>query len=144
MVGSVNRTPCLGAEERDMKIRSFILLMLIAAIWGCGSRVERTLPTKLIGIWETRDSRFDGRSFEITEDMIIFSNRHQDFIERNRIITIKKSNEKDKTEYQILYKNHNGDEYQFSFYYRNNNGQGSINLKNRDDIKWTRKKISSS
>lgn len=127
-----------------MKIRSFILLMLIAAISGCGSRVERTLPTKLIGIWETRDSRFDGRSFEITEDMIIFSNRHQDFIERNRIITIKKSNEKDKTEYQILYKNHNGDEYQFSFYYINNNGQGSINIKNRDDIKWTRKETSSS
>jgi hypothetical protein len=122
-----------------MKRKVTILLILALFLSGCSSWKEEPFPQDLIGRWETDEPRYDGCSFEITKNQIIFSNIHENYIDINTIKGIEKTVEDDKILYHIDYENNEGLEYKFSLVYMNKGGRDVIHYKNQKEVKWVKK-----
>jgi len=115
---------------------TWILIVLIAAI-GSGMFYccrETAVPDDLIGVWETPDSTYADRFFEIKKDLIIFKTGGP-AIDLGNILKIIKMDHEEKTLYTIYYNTDEGVDLQFSFYYEPLDG-GKILLKNQQEIVW--------
>ena len=122
----------------SIRLKGFVLCVVVTALFGCQILADKTVPEELVGEWETSAPRYMDSTFVLKDEMIIFTNG-LDYINVNSITDIKQSPDKDKTLYDIYFKNKEGLKYQRSFYYFKGQNGGMIRFKNQMDVKWTKK-----
>jgi len=124
------------------RVLVIIIYLIVLSTCQCGRKT--TVPEDLIGVWETAAPTYADRFFEIRINEIIFGTGEEKF-DTYPITKIKTEKESEEQEmlYILCYKNIEGQEYKFSFYYDPAN-QGTIRLKNQQEMVWTKKPILSS
>lgn len=111
-----------------------ILLAICLLLWNGCQPGNKSTPDDLIGVWKTTDSRYAGRSFELTKDHIIFGTG-ENSASFHPIAEIQKLPQAGANLYTIIYVNQEGQKYKFSFFYNSDSG-GVIWFKNQNDIRW--------
>jgi hypothetical protein len=115
----------------------FILFMIAFLGFQCGKSL--TVPDHLIGVWNTTDTRYADRPFEIRREEIIFHTGGGNFNTfRIKKIEVESAPQKGDNLYIIHYTISEGKVYKFSFYY-NPTGNGKIIYKNQPEMVWTKK-----
>jgi len=107
---------------------------------GCSSNEIKNPPPEVLGHWETADSKFEGFSFELSNEAITFTdlNAQENEVEYYLIQKWTKDlDQNQKVYYTVYYKNKEGLELPFAFFY-DPSGGGIIRLKNQKTIVWTR------
>ena len=120
-----------------MRSKGILLALVIStSIFGSQCRESRTVPSELVGVWETPAPKYKDCYFELTENLIIFANEaHLEKKDVNLISRIEKIHKGKRILYTIHYENKEGQEYKFSFYYDPSKG-GAIKFKNQLRIEW--------
>jgi len=102
---------------------------------GChpyfGDRLER-----VIGVWETTDPRYAGKSFEITRENELLLGLGELGVERCSIDEAEVAGGPARLEYRITYSTPEGDEALFAFLVDPNE---VIRLRNQDEVLWKRR-----
>jgi hypothetical protein len=115
----------------------FILFMIPFLGFQCGKSL--TVPDHLIGVWETTDTSYADKPFEIRREEVIFHTGGDNFDTYPiKKIEVESAPQKPGNLYIIHYKILEGKVYKFSFYY-NQTGKGEIIYKNQPEIVWTKK-----
>src|SRR4030042_3127838 len=128
-----------------MKLKGVLVIIIyLIVLPTCQCGEKKAVPEDLIGVWETAAPTYADRFFEIRINEIIFGTGEEKF-DTYPITKIKTEKESEEQEmlYILCYKNIEGQEYKFSFYYDPAN-QGTIRLKNQQEMVWTKKPILSS
>ena len=123
-----------------MKMRwIFLVGFVLFSGLGCSSNEIKALPQELLGEWETTAPKYEGFTFQLTQEMIAFMDSNaENGIEACIIQKRTKDVDKDNKEiYTIYYKNNEDLEFKFALYYEPSGG-GRIILKNQKGIVWTR------
>ncbi|UCF92817.1 MAG: hypothetical protein JSW39_01275 [Desulfobacterales bacterium] len=111
-----------------------VLLLAALFLWRSGASDE--LPHGVWGHWETTDSRYQDRFFEVSHATLAFGTGRGG-VERYSIAGVEKASEGNGSHYTIHYNDEEGSDYKISFYYDPTNG-GAIRFKNQKQIRWTR------
>jgi len=122
----------------SIRLKVFVLCVVVTALFGCQIWADKTVPEEVSGVWETSAPRYVDSTFELKDEMIIFTNG-MTYVNVNFITDIKQSPEKDKTLFVIYFENKEGLEYQRSFYYYKGQNGGMIRFKNQMNVEWTKK-----
>ncbi len=123
-----------------MERKTIIMIILVFfVLLGCQANVNRDVPDAIVGVWDTSDSRYVDRSFEITKNSIICEQGggYFDFVSFP-IKKKKKTTRNATTLYTVTYFNSEGLKYEFSFYYTLANG-GVIRFKNQKNLVWKKR-----
>ena len=120
-----------------MKAKNVLLaLSIFTMFFGCQFEQPTTLPKDVMGEWKTSASEYNGRSFELTNDFIVFvSGDYLENIDVNFVRKIEQTQQGKATLYTIYYEDIEDREYRFAFYYDPSEG-GVIRLKNKSQFAW--------
>ena len=121
-----------------MKLKWIIAVgfcVLLAVIVTPRFFVNRDLPQKLHGVWETNATEYDDRHFLLGKNAIGFGTGDEEF-DWYVITRVDKTVRRDKTLYTLEYKVENGTVFKRSLYYESANG-GIIKFENQANIAWT-------
>jgi hypothetical protein len=124
-----------------MKIKGILVALILFMISFLGFQCGKSLnvPDHIIGVWETADTRYADRPFEITREEIIFHTGGSSFnTYRIKKVEVGKAPQQGTNLYIIHYKILEGKVYKLSLYY-NQTGKGEIVYKNRPEMVWTKK-----
>lgn len=124
----------------EMK-RILLLLSIILAVSGCGSKSAETLLSEFKGVWKTTAPQYADRFWEIRGNEIIFGTGGESFTSHT-VFRVKEVVRDGKSLYTIFYSNPEGQEYGLSFYYHPGRDGGTIKFKNQQQMEWTRESIS--
>jgi hypothetical protein len=118
-----------------------IFLAIFMSLLACQAG-EQTIPSELLGVWETSAPKYKDCFFEIGKGTIIFVNKAlpEPSIDSNIISRTEIGSEDEETLYTIYYNKIGEEEYQFSFYYYPQDGC-SIRFKNQKDIEWQKSDV---
>ena len=97
--------------------------------------------SRLSGIWETTEPRYEGCYFEIRDDLIVFHNGLL-YSNKNKIMKVKGVTDKGVGRYDIRYEDLDGAEYTLSLVLYTSKKGDIIRFKNQYQIYWTRKPLS--
>ena len=128
-----------------MKTRWIILMGFVLLVGlGCSSNEIKALPQELMGEWETTEPKYDGFTFQLTQEMITFmdakaENGVEAYMIQKRTKDFDKKAKRDI--YTIYYKNKEDLKLQFALSY-DPSGGGRVVLKNQTGFFWTRHKDS--
>jgi len=125
-----------------MKFKGLLPGLLALALFGCQLIGDKTVPQELIGLWETTAEQYEGCSFQISKDIIVFSNRNENYLESNRLTGIEKGEQEGITIYHITFENDEGLEYKLSLFYIKKGNRGVLQFKNQENVQWTKKDTS--
>ena len=122
-------------QPSSMKLRrAFLVIALLAAMVGCESGKEKTVPDDLLGVWKTSEPRYADRFFELRKDAIIFGTGG-DNADTYPVDSVEKTHDEEGLLYHIYYLNLEGEQYTFSIYHDTTN-HGVIRLKNQKHFAW--------
>jgi hypothetical protein len=96
--------------------------------------INRDLPQKFHGLWETDETRYEDRHFLLDKNAIGFETG-DGIIDWYEIIKVDQTTRHNKTLYTIEYKTGEGTVFRRSFIYNSGNG-GTIRFENQADIEW--------
>jgi hypothetical protein len=96
--------------------------------------INRDLPQKFHGLWETDEKRYEDRHFLLDKNAIGFETG-DGIIDWYEIIKVDQTARHNKTLYTIEYKTGEGTVFRRSFIYNSGNG-GTIRFENQADIEW--------
>ena len=125
-----------------MKTRWIVLAGLVLLFGlGCSSNEIDALPQELLGEWETTEPKFEGFTFQLTQDMITFVDTNADdgvetYMIQKRTKGVDQKLKKDI--YTVHYKNKEDLELKFALFY-DAAGGGRVFLKNQKGFFWTRR-----
>ena len=114
--------------------RIWVLFAVLWLFFGCHPKKTITVPSHLVGLWNTKAPRFADRVLKFTKDSIIF----QFGKNQGEIHSIKKIKEARKgrlISYKITYKEREGGESKISFTYVPTN-KGEIRIKHQRNVTW--------
>jgi hypothetical protein len=109
--------------------------IVIAAIAIPRFFVDRDLPEKLHGVWETTEPKYENRYFLLEKNAIGFGTGDGE-LDRYVISRVDKTVRRHKTLYTLEYKMKDGTVFKRSLYYESANG-GIIQFENQANIAWT-------
>ncbi len=121
------------------KFKILAMLAILTALFGCQKWKDKTVPKELLGVWVTTEERYASCTFEVTDKMIIFTNKSQDYTAINLVTGIEKTVEEGQTLYHIEYKDSEGLEYGLSLVYSTARNRVVVRFKNEMEIEWTKK-----
>jgi len=124
----------------QVKIERIIVILSIAALFGCQIFSNRDVPEELVGLWETSVPRYENCWFQFEDKMVIVQNRLSD-VDFYHITDIEVSTEDEKTLYNIYYKDGHGGEYRFSLYYLKGPHRDVIRFKHQEEIAWLKREV---
>ena len=96
--------------------------------------IQRDLPQKLHGVWETDEPRYEDRHFLLDKNAIGFETGYG-VIDWYEIIQVDQTTRHNKTLYIIEYKTVEGTVFKRSLFYGSGNG-GTIRFENQENIEW--------
>ena len=96
--------------------------------------INRDLPQKLHGVWETDEPRYEDRHFLLDKNAIGFETGYG-VIDWYEIIQVDQTTRHNKTLYIIEYKTVEGTVFKRSLFYGSGNG-GTIRFENQENIEW--------
>lgn len=117
----------------------FLVVFAFLTSLGCSSNEIKNLPPEVLDHWETAAPKFEGFSFELSNEAITFTDLNAENPVESYVIQ-KRTKDLDKKKnvyYTVFYENKEGLEFPFALYY-NPSGGGKIRLKNQKAIVWTR------
>lgn len=119
--------------------RTLLLLIALVGMSSCeGVQRQRATPRELIGVWESDDIRYLGRTFEFRDSSVIFTtgDNYWDFT-AHPILDVTSNTTGNSVEYLIKYGTMDGGELRFSFTFFPLDG-GYIRFTNQPLMTWTR------
>lgn len=118
---------------RYLLILAFLFLFIRT---GCDTNRIDALPDEIHGEWRTSAERFDGFTFRLTNEAIVFIDQNaENPLERYPISKIEKESEQQQTLYTIFYKGKEDVELKFAFYHEQQ-GSDILRLKNQKGFLW--------
>jgi hypothetical protein len=117
--------------------RVLLAFALLAALTGCQSEQDATVPEHLLGVWTTPHPKYADRYFEIRNDAMIFGHGGENF-EVHALADVDQSREEGSILYTITHLNHDGQRLTFAFYY--DPATKAIRFKNQKAIVWTKER----
>jgi hypothetical protein len=96
--------------------------------------INRDLPQKLHGVWETDETRYEDRHFLLDKNAIGFETG-DGIIDWYEIIQVDQTTRRNKTLYTIEYKSVEGTVSRRSLFYHSGDG-GTIRFENQANIEW--------
>jgi hypothetical protein len=96
--------------------------------------INRALPLKLHGVWETDETKYEDRHFLLDKNAIGFDTG-DGIIDWYEIIQVDQTTRRDKTLYTIKYKLGKGTVFRKSLIYNSGDG-GTIRFENQANIEW--------
>ena len=126
----------MGSTQMKLK-RIFVAFAILAALFGCQSRKNTTVPDHLVGVWKTSAPKYADRNFEITKDRVIFA-IGEGKVDIHPVENIEKIDKGKNILYTISYLIE-GQQYRFSLYYDPAHG-GVIRFKNQKQITWRKER----
>lgn len=97
--------------------------------------VNRDLPQQLHGIWETDESRYEGRHFLMEENSIGFGDENG-IVDWYEVTQVDQTAGRNNTVYTIEYRSIEGAVFKRSLTYNNSEDGPSIRFENQSDIEW--------
>jgi len=120
-----------------MKLKWIIAVafcIIFAAIVIPRFLINRDLPDKLLGVWETTEAKYEDRYFLLDKKAIGFGTGDGN-VDWYEITQVDAAIRRNKTLYTIEYKTDEGTVFRRSLYYYAGNG-GTIKFENQANIEW--------
>jgi hypothetical protein len=120
-------------------MKAFLMLFCLSiSLIGCNPHKIEAVPDELVGEWRTAATKFDGFTFEITQQTLIFDDSNAEDGRVGYLISkIERVYEDNKILFTIHHRNEEGLKFIFAFYYDATDG-GKITLKNQRKFLWRR------
>ncbi len=123
---------------KSNELKRVAACFFFAVLLGCQMGQESTVLEQLTGVWETTEPRYKDCSFEIQNDLLLFTNALNE-VEINHIVDIEKDPDEEDTVYHVFYKDDKGQKFLLSLIYFKSSDGDVIKFKTQQDIEWTRR-----
>jgi hypothetical protein len=127
-------------EKSALKLKwttVIILCLVLIAVFYMSKEPSddiQNIPEGIFGEWETTNSKYEDRYFNITPDKVVFG-IGEDNEAVYTLVGIQRKTEAGQTLFTATFEGNNGNSYEQSFYYENN-ASPILRFKNQKEIEW--------